>query len=115
MAHPSDPLDAVRDFQLRELKANVDDLRNDLKGATATMGGQITALQTQLIAWQTSMGQQFTPRLEAKVVNDNIDQRIADNTKRVERLEQAFWGVLTLLLGTLGTAVFALLRQPPGH
>lgn len=129
----SDPLDAVRDLQLKELKENVADLRRELVQSISTLGGQMTSLQTQMVAGQQSLGEHFQPRREAAVVQDATKEMIAanqrgmneliqlnvkaladmiaTNTKRIERLEQAGWGALILILGTLGTALFSLFRE----
>lgn len=108
------------------------DLQAMVKEAVGQLGGQLTALQTQLAVWQQELPKSYTPRPEAaerhRGVEDRFDaierrhedyvavtnNRIDHNIKRIERLESLGWGFVVGLVMSLGAALFAIVRTTPG-
>lgn len=82
-----DPQDAVRDFQLSELKTGMSELRSDLKSAVGILGGQMTALQTQMTAYQMGLDDKFQPRREADRAGEAVKVRIDALETRIQKTE----------------------------
>lgn len=112
---------AVTQHRLQMLEEGIKDLRTVIEKSVGTLGGQMTALQTTLVAFQQELPKSYTPRPEAeerhKGVNlslEDMDRRIGENRERIVRLENLGWAFVVGLVTTLGTAVIALLRTQPG-
>lgn len=78
MQEPVNPINDVTSFRLGELERGFREIRGDLKEAVGTLGGGMTALQTQLSSYQTTMGDRFVPRRDFEARQREIDERFKE-------------------------------------
>lgn len=84
----------VTNWRLGELERGFKELRGDLKEAVGTLGGGMTALQTQLSSYQTNMADKYVTRRDF----DELQKRVDSSTEWA-------WKAAALLL-SLASALF---------
>lgn len=123
---------ALTEYRLAVVERRIEDLFMALKEAVGQLGGQMTALQSTMVAMQHDLPKSYQPRPEAEAVKERdevvhtelakrvefvhseVGRRLDENAKRVERMEAAMWGLLVAVLLSLGTSLFSLIRQGVG-
>lgn len=109
----------VLSFRVGEVEKSLRELRGEMKEAVGQLGGGMTALQTQLASYQTSVGDRFVPRREYEQRHSELQQAVMTIRKElqaeIDQLEQAsnqdsmrFWMALSAL-GTIGAFVAAVI------
>lgn len=91
MSDSAGPHETVTSWRIGELERGFKDLRGELKEAVGTLGGGMTALQTQLISYQGNMGDKYVPRREFKELSDRVD-------KQGEQQSEWGWKIISGLL-----------------
>lgn len=94
--------ESVTSWRIGELERGFKELRGDLKEAVGTLGGGMTALQTQLSSYQTGMSDKYVPRRD-------FDELV----KRVEAQSEWGWKAASLLLSG-AAALFTLIGALAG-
>lgn len=112
----SDPGDVtVTSFRLSQLELGMKEMRNDLKEAVGTLGGGMTALQTQLSSYQTNISDRFVTRRDFELRNADVDDRMKEMASSVDQSATRFWMAVSAL-GTVGACAAAVLGWfRPGH
>src|SRR5260370_38411967 len=94
--------DGVTQFRLGQLEANIKELRGDLKEAIGVLGGGMTALQTQLSSYQTSMIERFVLRRDFDNIVKSVDELQAREGARG-------WMIAGALLSALGSLIVGVI------
>ena len=68
--------DAVVNYRLGQFENGLREMRGEFREAVGTLGGGMTALQTQLTAYQTSVIERFVPRKEWENAHKEHQQRL---------------------------------------
>ena len=112
----SDPGDVtVTSFRLSQLELGMKEMRNDLKEAVGTLGGGMTALQTQLSSYQTSISDRFVSRRDWESRNIEIDERMKEMVTSRDQSAIRWWMAVSAL-SAAGACLFAgLTWLHPGH
>lgn len=119
---------SITEYRLAVVEKRLEDLFVAIKEAVGQLGGQMTALQSTIVALQQDMPKSYTPRPESQALQDaqdlvhtDLDRRIRETNehvketnRRIERVEMLGWGLLVAVAGSLGTALLSLLRSQPG-
>lgn len=107
--HPESSPDSVISWRIGELEKASKEMRGDLKEAVGQLGGALTALQTQLISYQSNISEKYVTRRDFEAFVRRSDER-AD--------EQSEWGWKALSLACSAAAVLiagAAWLHPFGH
>ena len=91
-------------FRVGELEKNVTGLRNDLKELGGTLGGGMTALQTQLSNYQTTMGDRYVTRRDWEARNAEVEAHFRQMVTNDDQTATRAW----LVVSSLGTVAAAL-------
>lgn len=102
--------DDVTSFRLGQLEKGVDTLRSDLKEAIGTLGGGMTALQTQLHSYQSNVVDRFVSRREAEEKLDDIEERLRLLDARIDTLAQRSWMLVLALIAAGTSAAIAIIN-----
>jgi len=101
MADPT----SVTEYRLGEMEKGLRDLRGDVKEAIGTLGGGMTALQTQLTTYQSSMADKYALRRDLEEVKADV-QHLSDRA----------WVLGVALIGSATGIVIAIISWfKPGH
>ena len=114
LGEPLTTNDAVMAYRLSQMEASVRELRGEFKESFGTLGGGLTALQTQLSSYQTTQADRFITRREA-------EDRFGTHQERLDALSdqagQRGWLLAMALVSALISAVFSAIGwlHPFGH
>lgn len=100
MDAPVNTPDTVTSWRLGELERGFKEMRGELKEAVGTLGGGLTALQTQLSTYQTNISDKYVQRRDF----DALVKRLEEQENR-----QSEWGwkLITVALSA-GAVIIAL-------
>lgn len=109
----------VLSFRVGEVEKNLRAMRGEMKEAVGQLGGGLTALQTQLASYQTTVSDRFVPRREYDQRHAELQQAIklfrSELQASIDKLEQEnnqdavrFWMALSAL-GTIGAFIAAVI------
>ena len=109
----------VLSFRVGEVEKSLREMRGEMKEAVGQLGGGMTALQTQLAAYQTSVGDRFVPRREYDTRHAELQQAVklfrAELQASIDKLEQEnnqdavrFWMALSAV-GAIGAFIAAVI------
>lgn len=77
---PDSP-DSVTSWRLGELERGFRDMRGELKEAVGTLGGGLTALQTQLSSYQTNISDKYVSRRDFEAFQHKIEEEMAERSE----------------------------------
>lgn len=97
----------VLSFRVGEMEKNLSALRSDLKEAVGSLGGGMTALQTQLASYQANLGDRFVTRRDWEQHNREVAEKFRQLAAEQDTGSTRLW-IAVSALAALGSFCAAL-------
>lgn len=75
MMQPTNSSPELMSYRLGEVERGVKELRGELNEAVGQLGGGMTALQTQLAAYQNNISEKYVSRREFDELQNRVDKQ----------------------------------------
>lgn len=111
--------DTLTAYRLGQVETSLKDMQGNLREAVGTLGGGLTALQTQLTNYQMGLADRYVLRREADQLAKEIEERTQKTEARlneiVDKDAERGWKVAAAMIGALVSTVLAAIGwlRPP--